>query len=125
MAARKKPSPKQLAARRKFAAMAKARSKKAAGRKRTKNPAKHSRAPKIPKGRFQVAALKGTKVLYFSGIALTDNRSAAVNFPVLAAARSMGQKIRKVAPQLGVTRIAVVTAHDSPASVAGFLRGKT
>lgn len=70
---------------------------------------------------FQVAALKGGKVYYLSGLGLSTERSAASTYFTLQTARRVAGQLKKVAPQFGITRIAVVTKFDTADSIRRFL----
>lgn len=116
---KRKASPAQLRARAKFAAMAKRRGR--FGRKaRGTNPVKSQKAL----SGFQVAALKGGKILYLSGLALSTSREAASTFGSLKTAHKIARQLRDIAGQFGITKIAVVTKFDKPWEVQNFLLGK-
>jgi hypothetical protein len=84
------------------------------GRKRRSNP----------QGRFQIAALRGKKILFLSGVAMTDSRAAASNYGGLGTARKIARQVRAVGGPLGISKVAVVTAYDSPGEIRSFLLGE-
>ncbi len=75
-------------------------------------------------GEFQIAGLRNGKVLYLSGVTMTDNRKAAGTFRELWIARTVAKSVRKVGHKLGISKVAIVTSHDSPEAVRSFLLGK-
>lgn len=75
-------------------------------------------------GRFQVTALCRGKLCYLSGLGLSTNREAASNYSFLPAARKAAGQVRDVGRKLGVTKVAIVTAHDPPAKIRSFLLGE-
>jgi hypothetical protein len=134
---RKRASPAQLAARAKFAAMAKAKARagqRAYNKRRAKEKApgkltakqKAARRSTNPKrrGYFQVAAAKGKNVLFLAGLGLSSNRDTASNFGTVSTARKMAGQVRDVGRPLGVARVAVVTSYDSPQAIRRFLLGE-
>lgn len=118
VARKKKASPAQLAARAKFAAMAKARSKKRSKGKAAKNPARRESS------RFQVAVLRLGQVRFLAGVGLTNNREAAANYTTLDGARKSANQIRPYIGRAGIQKVAVVTANDSVSAIRGFMLGK-
>lgn len=130
---RRRASPAQLAARAKFAAMAKARALKRRGKRAVKKIGRKTRAaakafrrtnPKPALRGFQVAALRNGKILFLSGIGLSSSREAASLFGSLKAARKVAGQVRSVASRFGITKIAVVTKFDAPTEIRNFLQGK-
>lgn len=96
----------------------KARGFDARGNRRGENPVKPAR------GQFQIAARKGDKVLYLAGLGLSSNRATASNFGTISTARKIAIQLRDAGRKLGVGRVAVVTAHDSPGAIRSFLLGE-
>lgn len=72
---------------------------------------------------FQIAALRQGKVLYLSGIGLSDNRSAASLFGSVKAARHVAKQVRNAGRKLGITKVAVVAKFDTAAEIGRFLGG--
>jgi hypothetical protein len=93
------------------------RGKKGGGRKRRANP----KGP--PLTGFQIAALRQGKILFLSGIGLSDNRGAASLFGSLKAARHVAKQVRTAGRKLGVSKVAVVAKFDSAAEIGKFLGG--
>jgi hypothetical protein len=132
---KRRASPAQLAARAKFAAMAKARALGRRGKRAVKRGARKlarkSRAAARafrntnPRKRdaFQIAAAKGDKILFLSGVAMTSNREAASNYGTISTARKIAKQVRDVGRQFGISRVAVVTSHDHPRAIRSFLLG--
>jgi hypothetical protein len=76
-----------------------------------------------PVGRFQLAALCRGTVCYLAGLGLSSNRATASNFGTLSAARKTAGQIKAAGAALGVTKVAIVGAGDSPSAIKGFLLG--
>lgn len=89
-------------------------------KRRASNP---NRVSKNAHTRFQVAALKGEKILFLSGIALSTSREAASNYGSLDVARKIAGQVRDVGRKLGIGKVAVVTKYDTPAEIKRFLLG--
>jgi len=129
---RKRASPAQLAARAKFTAMVKsgrkfgrkvARKARKVGRKSVA-AAKAFRRTNPAAGRFQLAALCRGTVCYLAGLGLSSNRATASNFGTLSAARRSATQVKQHGAALGVTKVAIVSAGDSPVGIKRFLLGE-
>lgn len=90
--------------------------------KRAKNP-KGAARKGPPLTGFQVAALRKGKILYLSGIGLSDNRGAASLFGSLKAARHVAKQVRNAGRALGISKVAVIAKFDSAAEIGRFLGG--
>jgi hypothetical protein len=77
-----------------------------------------------PASNFQVAALRKGKVLYLSGVGLTDNREAAASFTSLRMVRKIAEQVRKAGSRLSITKVAIVSRHDPVTAVRRFLLGE-